>query len=141
MHTDNVQKQIEEGTWEDIAHMAHAFHIEIEGEGNGTKKFRKELCLVKHILHEHLCNPEHVKDFVNISLFIRMAETINKFEKTCDRHSIKKRGFLLFLKAVLNRIKKEKLRAEKPLERKVEFKKMKDAMENSHGNIQLTGTH
>ena len=36
----------------------------------------------------------------------------------------------LFLKAVLSKIKKEKLKAAKPLERKIEWIRLKDAIEN-----------
>lgn len=129
---DNIQKQIDEGSWEEIAHMAHAFHIELENDSNGTKKLKKELCFVRHILHEHLCNPDSIESFVSTALFVKMVGIIDRFEKACDKHNVKKREFLLFLKAVLKKIKKERLRAEKPLERKVEFKKMKDMIENGH---------
>ena len=132
--------RIENESWEDIAHMMHVFHIELEDDHNGTKKLKKELCLVKHILHEHLCDPDRIQ-YVNTSLFITMVKTINKFEKAFDKHNVKKRGFLLFLKAVLNKIKKEKLRVEKPLERKVEFKKMKDLIEKtSSGFLEICPT-
>ncbi len=124
--------QIENESWEDIAHMAHVFHIELEGDHNGTKKLKKELCFVKHILHEHLCDQDKIQDFVNTSLFITMVKTIDKFEKAFDKHDIKRREFLLFLKAILDKLKKEKLMVEKPMERKVEFKRMKGLMENGH---------
>jgi len=132
MQGDSIQKRIEEQSWEDIAHMAHTIHIELESECNGTKKLKKEVCLVKHILHEHLCNADNVSDFLNASLFITMVKTIDKFEKAFDKHDIKRREFLLFLKAVLNKLKKEKLRVEKPMERKFEFKKMKGVVENGN---------
>ncbi|MBS3068702.1 hypothetical protein J4450_08405 [Candidatus Micrarchaeota archaeon] len=123
--------QIENESWEDIAHMAHVFHIELENEHNGTKKLKKELCFVRHILHEHLCNQDQIQNFINTNLFITMVNTVNKFEKAFDKHNIKRREFLLFLRAVLDKLKKEKLKAEKPLERKVEFKRMKNLLEKT----------
>ncbi len=130
-----MQKQIENESWEYIAHLAHSFHIELDSDDNGAKRLKKELCFVKHILHEHLCNPDRIENFLTTSLFVKMVETIDKFEKSFEKKNIKRTEFISFLKAVLNKIKKERLRAEKPLERKVEFKKMKYISENGHGPL------
>ena len=122
--------QIENESWEYIAHLAHTFHIELDSDDNGSRKLKKELCLVKHILHEHLCDPDHLDAFVNTSLFVKLVEAIDKFEKAFDKKNIRRREFLSFLKAVLSKIKKEKLKAAKPLERKIEWIRLKDAIEN-----------
>ena len=127
-----MQKQLESESWEDIPRLAHSFHIELDSDSNSTKKLKKELCLVKHILHEHLCNPDNLDSFLNTSLFIKMVEAVDKFEKAFDKNNLRRREFLLFLNAVLGKIRKEKLKAEKPLQRKLELTRLKDAIENGH---------
>ncbi len=133
MHgSESMQKRIEDESWEYISHLAHSFHIELDSEDVGAKKLKKELCFVKHILHEHLCNPDDIENFLTTSLFVKMVEAIDKFEKTFDKKNIGRREFLFFLKAVLAKIRKEKLKAKKSLERKIELRKLKDAIENGH---------
>jgi hypothetical protein len=48
---------------------------------------------------------------------------------------VKKSEFLLFLKLLFYKFKKQKLMAVKPLEKQGEFKKMKEVVENGYGII------
>jgi hypothetical protein len=57
---------------------------------------------------------------------VRLYKTIDKLERSFKRYELERTEFLVFLHAVLHRIKREKLQVHKPLERKNEFRKLKD---------------
>lgn len=126
----HIRKPIEEDNWDSIAHMAMTFNVEFEQENKETKKLKKEIAIVKHILYEHLKDPEQSGKFINGSFFITLVRCIDKFEHAFEKHKSREKSFVIFLKALLKRIKTEKILVHKPAERAVEFKKMKDVVEN-----------
>ena len=130
---DNFLKSVENEDWDYFANLAMSFVIDFETNCNESKKLKKRLCITKHIIHEHLKDKEYAKSFVNVYLFIALVKLLNNFEMLADKHKIKKTDFVMFLKALLYKIRKEKVFVLKPLERKGEFKKMKDLMDNGLG--------
>ena len=134
----DFKQMIEVESWDSIAHLAMTFTVDFEADNKETKRLKKEIAIVKHILHEHLKNPDYSDKFVNGSFFITLVRCIDKFELAFDKHKSKQRDFLIFLKAILSRIKKEKLIVHKPIERKTEFKKMKDVVENGRDLLETS---
>ena len=135
MHELNQEfiKQIEGEDWAYLAKMAISFKLEFETNCSELKKLKKRLGVVKHIVHEHLKDPEYAQAFANTSMFIGLVKTIDDFEAIAERNKMESIEFVVFLKALIQKIKRQKIYALKPLERKVEFKKMKDLIENGLG--------
>ncbi len=134
-HTQDFEKMVAQESWESLAHLATTFTMEFEKETKETKKLKKEIAFVKHILYEHLKNPDYSERFVNGTFFITLVRCISKLETAVEKHGSRHTDFLVFLKALLNRIKNEKISVQKPIERIAEFQKMKDVVENGHSNI------
>ncbi len=134
-HISEFEKMVAEESWESLARLAMTFTIEFEQESKETKKLKKEMSVVKHVLREHLTNPEYSGRFVNGTFFITLTRYIGKLEIAIDKHGSKQTDLLIFLKALLNRIKTEKISVQKPIERLDEFKKMTDVVENGHSNM------
>ncbi|MBI2079366.1 hypothetical protein HYT84_01265 [Candidatus Micrarchaeota archaeon] len=123
--SEAFKERIEGESWDSIAQMALHFQVDIESDDNKVRRLRKEVGMIKHILHEHLKTPENAEKTLNAAFFVRLVKTITKLEKAAEKHRAERTGFLMFLKAVLHKLKRERLFVFKTLERKDEFKRMK----------------
>jgi hypothetical protein len=123
-----MEHQLDDESWDSIAQMALSFQIELSEEGRHTARLQKELSLVKHILYESMKTPERVEDCLNASFFIRLYKTLDKLEKSFKKHELERTEFLVFLRAVLHKANRQQLRVHKPLERKNEFRRLKDVI-------------
>jgi len=121
-----LKHRFEGESWDAIAQMAMGFQIELSREDPQTAKIRKELAMIKHILHENMKSPDSAQKFANAAFFVRMYKTLQRLEKEFDKHGLERAEFLMFLEAVLHKIRNERLIVQKPLERKNEFKRLKD---------------
>ncbi len=131
---EELKKRVEGESWEYIAQLGSLFVIEFDTDTKVTRKLKKELSVIKHIICGHL-NNGGAERFITPALFVRLVQAILKFEKDFEKHNIRRKEFLVFLRALLHKLKKEKLHASKPLEREMTFKKMKDIMENGNGHL------
>ncbi len=131
---EEFKKTVINESWDSIAQMAASFQIELDSDNKQARKLKKELSVVKHIVSEHL-SKEGAERFITPALLVRLIEAIEHFESAFEKHNIKRKDFLIFLKALLFKIKKEKLYVGKPLERQIAFKKMKYMLENGNGHL------
>ena len=131
--TDEFMEMIEAEPWDSLARIAITFDTEFELTCMETKRLGKEIFLIKHIIHGKLSyeNTDR-KKFINWPFFVSLVKTIGKLEKSYEKNKIKNRNFIIFLKGLLKKIKKESLYVEKPFEKIKELKKMKDKMENGY---------
>lgn len=127
MH-DMVNRTIEHEGWDGVGRMALNFQVELSEDGKRAARLKKEMILVKHILYESMKKPEDAERFVNAGLFVRLHQTIERLEKELDENRMRRTEFLAFLKVLLQRLKHEKLIVYKTLERKNEFKRMKERL-------------
>ncbi|HIH23281.1 TPA: hypothetical protein HA238_06140 [Candidatus Micrarchaeota archaeon] len=134
MHTlsEEFKKSFENESWDSIAHMALTFQIELDEEDKHQKRLKKELGMLKHVLHHHLKDQEAAARNLNITFFVRLHKTIARLEKAFDRHDVKRREFLVFLKAILHKLRNTRFMVFKTLERKNEFGKMKGLMDKKN---------
>jgi hypothetical protein len=121
-----MEHHLENESWDSIAQMAIAFQIELSGESRHAARLRKEMALIKHLLYENIKTPELAERNLDADFYVRLYKTIDKLERSFKRYELERTEFLVFLHAVLHRIKREKLQVHKPLERKNEFRKLKD---------------
>lgn len=106
--------------------MAITFNVEINDNGNDNMRLRKELGMIKHVIHEQLNEYENSASIPS-SFFVGMVKTIRQMEGAFERAHVKDQSFIYFLKALLHKAKKERMVVVKPMERTFEFKKMKTA--------------
>lgn len=123
--SEDFKRRIEEESWDSVAQMALGFQINITNNSKECRRLSKQLGMVKHLIHEHLRKAEDVDKFLNASFFVRLVKTLDSMEKSLKKYNIEKSEFLIFLKAVLHKLKKERLVVSKTLERKNEFRKLK----------------
>jgi hypothetical protein len=106
----------------------------VEGKDAQSRKLRTQLGIIRMLIYEKISS-WNGNDSIDLSFFIASFKTIQKIEKEFDAHGIKKREFLIFLKMLFYKFKKQKLIVKKPLATIVEFKKMKGVVENGYGPL------
>lgn len=124
--SEHVGMQLESENWDTVARMALSFQIEFEKEDKHTAKLKKEMTLLKHILYENMKTPEMAEKYLNAAFFVRMHQTLARLEKSFDRNNLERTEFIVFLHALMHKLRREKLIVYKQLERKNEFTRMKD---------------
>ncbi|MFH2106818.1 MAG: hypothetical protein ABII22_06160 [Candidatus Micrarchaeota archaeon] len=123
---------LERETWESLAHLALVFSVEFEKDDHQTRKIKKEVDILKRVIHGHLSTNSVSSQYLNAVFFVNLNKTIKKLEHAFEKNKVKRSDFLIFLKALTNKIRKEKLYVDKPFERVKEFGKLKFISENGH---------
>lgn len=118
---ERMKTKVEEESWDTIATLALSFEIELEKENKELQKVKKEMQIIKHILYEHLQNPEDAKKFITTNFFVKLVKTLEKLEKVLKKYEIERSEFLVFLRMLVFKMRKERLIVFKKLERKTEF--------------------
>lgn len=124
LHFD-IKNRMNPENWDYLAQMAHSFELELEQGEKETAKLQKELQMIKRIIHAHLSNGTAITKFLSAKFVIKLYRTIEKLDKKITTHTQQHKEFLLFLRALLNKMKQEKLVVYKTLEKAVEFRKHK----------------
>ena len=144
MHTSNLLERIESEPWDSIGRMAMMFEVDFERQTKENRKLKKELQVIRHILREHLENPENNQKFLGGSFFVGIVKTTEKVEKAFENNGAKGKEMLVFLKAVVHKAKKEKMDIKKTMEKKIErqtdFISMKEVVDPDDA-VQKTNKH
>lgn len=109
--------------------MMHNFELELDTRTPKIKKVKKELEMIRRILYDEMTRMEEYQSAPSAALFVRISQTIERADKALENNGVKNKAFLLFLKLILHKLKKQQLMAFKPEERQQEFEKMKDLVE------------
>lgn len=118
---ETIKRKVEEESWDTLARLALSFEIEIENKNQEVQRIKKEMQIIKHILYEHLQHPEDSKKFLTTNFFVRLVKTFNRLEKILMKYEQDRSEFLLFLRALIFKMKKERLVVFKTLERRSVF--------------------
>lgn len=119
------EKYVDDSSWEDIAKMARTYSLEFAKEDAEVKRLKKQVRMTKELLYTYL-KGEDKKVIKKATFFRGLVKSIEHFEKSLGKHSAKKAEFVIFLRALLNKIKKEKLVVFKTMERRKGFEKLKE---------------
>lgn len=130
MQNSSLSQMIENENWDTLACMLNSMQIDLGKEDGKLKKLRKEMEVVKHVLYEQL-RSLNGNNTIDMAFFVGTVKTVSKIEKGLEAHDISNNEFLLFLKLLLGKLKKQRLDVKKPLEMQKEFGKMKGAVENA----------
>ena len=130
MQPSTLHHAIETESWDHIARMLVSFPIDI-GEGSAeTRRLRKQLEAMKHALHWHLmsCNGSGT---IEASFLVGTVKAVSRIERGLDAQGIKNQRFVMFLKLLLHRLRRQKLVVKKPMEMRKAFGAMKKVVENA----------
>lgn len=116
---------LEQESWESLAQMALQFKTEIINN-NGAKKISKKMQYLKHMLHFYLKDAQGIEMFSSSRILVKFSRSVHNIENYLLKNNMPPTQFLIFLKAIAEKAKKEKIRAEKPHERRQEFGKLKE---------------
>lgn len=122
-------KEVRDADWPEIARMAKLFELEFEHEDDKSKEIKKRIRLIRSLLHEQLKSDDAERIVSKATFFTGLVTTIDTLEADLSKVSMKRSDFLIFLKALLKKIRQEKLIVFKPRERRIIFEKMKKAGE------------
>jgi hypothetical protein len=120
-----LKRRIEEEDWDYIAHMAHTFELDIEQGDADARRLQKELQMVRRVVHAHLSNEKSREKFLSTRFLIKMHRTITKLEAKMEQNQRWRGEFLTFLRALMHKMKKERLVVYKTLEKTREFQRHK----------------
>ena len=134
MQPGSLTDDIENESWDSIARMLIRFPINIDKTDRGLHKISRELGVIKHVLHNQLMT-YNGNGSIDISFFVAASKTVARLDKDLESKGIRNNEFMLFLKLLILKIRRQKLIVKKPLEMQNEFKKMKRIVENGNGSI------
>ncbi|MFH1785226.1 MAG: hypothetical protein ABH842_02255 [Candidatus Micrarchaeota archaeon] len=130
----NISDSLAAAEWDALAHALKKMDTGIIGDDATSKKLRAQLGIIRMIMYEEI-REWNGHNTIDITFFVASFKTIKKLEKDFSKKGITKSEFLLFLKLLFYKFKKQKIIAIKPLEKIGEFKKMKGVVENGYGLI------
>ncbi len=120
-----LKKRVEEEDWDYLAHMAHTFELEFETEDKEDSRLMTELQMVRKVVHAYLSTEKGREKFLSTKFLVKMHKTIRKLEKKVAQQKMRRGEFLTFLRALMHKMKQEKLVVYKTLEKTREFQKHK----------------
>lgn len=124
LHSD-LRKRMELEDWGYIAQMAHSFELEIEQGDAQTMKLQKELQMIKRVVHAHLSDEASREKFLSPKFLVKLYRTIEKLDGKIIYQRRWRGEFLTFLRALLHKMKQERLVVYKTLEKANEFHRHK----------------
>ena len=116
--------------WEQIADMLSRMRIDVPGDDILAKKIRVETAMLKMLVH-HQISSLNGNNTIDLSLFMGCHRIINRLEK----HKKGDKRFLIFLKLLMYKLRKQKLRVVKRRERLDNFGRLKAVVENGNSPI------
>jgi len=130
MQPSSLPHAVETESWEHVAQMLMSFPVEIEGDGREVRRLRKELCIIKHALYGEFM-AYNGNQTIDASFFVGAFKAVSRIEGGLEAQGIKNQGFVMFLKLLFQRLRKQKLVVKKPMQIQNEFGRMKRVVENA----------
>ena len=130
----SISDSLASADWDLVAHALATLSNGVEPKNAATRRLRAQLGVIRIIMYEKI-REWNGSNSIDLSFFIATFKTIQRMEKEFDAVGIKKRDFIIFLKLLLYRFEKQKLKVKKPLVTISEFGKMKGVVENEHGPL------
>ena len=121
---------IDNESWDSLAAKLISIPISIGSEDKELLRLRKEMEVIKHVMHEQLIS-FNGNNTIDTAVLVGAHKSIDRIEKNLDKRGIKNNEFMIFLRMLLEKMKKQRLVVKKPLEMQKEFGKMKGVVEDA----------
>ena len=123
IHKDLLEK-VGDKSWEEIALIARDLEIKIEHEDEDAKQLEKKMRVIKQVLYETMNDAERMKH-LSPKFYVRLNKILDEMEGKLKKYHADRHEFILFIRILLTKLKKEKLIVTHKLDRKMEFGKHK----------------
>jgi hypothetical protein len=130
----SISDKLADLDWDALAQLLKTVNCGVEGNDAGAKRLRARLGMTRMLMYEEI-RGWNGHNTIELSYFIASFKAIRTLEKEFDARGIKKREFLVFLKMLFYKFRKQRILVKKPLAALAEFKKMKGVVENGHGPL------
>ena len=130
----NISDSLANADWEDLAYALKTISHGIEGDDAAAKRLRAQIGMIRMLMYEEI-RGWNGNNSIELSFFIASFKTIQTLQKEFDARGVRKREFLIFLKLLFYKFKKQRILVKKPLATLAEFKKMKGVVENGRGPL------
>jgi len=130
----SISDSLADAEWETLAYMLKRMDCGIAGEDPASRKLRARLGMVRMLMSEEITR-WNGDGYIELSFLIASFKAIRHIETDFTARGVKKSEFLAFLRLLLYKFNKQKIRVRKPLATQAEFGRMKGVVENEHGII------
>ena len=120
-NAETMEKGMQEKSWAEIATLARSLQIKLEEEDNETKNLEARLRVIKQSLIEQMEHPG--MDARASELYFSLSALMDSMEEELMKHEIERHEFVEFLRALLARLKTDKIKSGAP--RKAAFTRHK----------------
>lgn len=130
----SISDSLADADWDALAHALKTISSGVEGNDAASRRLRAQLGMVRMLMYEEISG-WNGNNTIELSFFIASFKTIQSLEREFEARGVKKQEFLIFLKLLFYKFKKQKIKVKKPLATLAEFKKMKGVVENGRGPL------
>lgn len=120
-NAETLGKEMQEKSWAEIAALARSLQIKLEEEDDEAKNLEARLRVIKQSLIEHMEHPG--MDARASDLYFSLSALMDSMEEELMKHDIDRHEFVEFLRALLVKLKTEKIKSGTP--RKAAFSRHK----------------
>jgi len=131
---NSISDSMANAEWDSLAYALTTLDHGIEGDDAASKRLRAQLGMVRVLLSEEI-RGWNGSGTIDLSFFIASVKTVHRVEKEYNARKVKNREFLTFLKLLLYKFGKQKIKAKKPLAIQAEFGRMKGVVESRHAAL------
>ena len=129
IHKD-LLKKVGDKSWEEIALIARDLEVRIEHEDEEARQLEKKMQVIKQVLYETMHDSERMKH-LSSKFYVRLNKLLEEMDSKLTKYRADRQEFVVFLRILLTKLKKEKLVVTHKLDRRVEFGKHKGEAEPS----------
>ena len=130
----SISDSLANADWDSLAYALTTLNHGIEGDDAASKKLRAQLGMVRMLMSDEI-RGWNGSGTIDLSFFIASVKTVHMMEREYNARKVKNREFLTFLKLLLYKFGKQRIKATKPLAIRAEFRKMKGVVENGHAPL------
>ena len=129
IHKDLLEK-VGDKSWEEIALIARDLEIKIEHEDEEARQLEKKMQVIKQVLYETMQDPQRMKH-LSSKFYVRLNKLMEEMDSKLKKYRADRQEFVVFIRILLTKLKKEKLVVTHKLDRRVEFGKHKGDAEST----------
>jgi hypothetical protein len=126
----SLSQIIESEDWDALALALISMPIDIRRDNPKLRRIAKELGLAKHILYNQI-RQMNGNNSIETSLYVGTVKSIARLEKRLADQGAGNSQFVMFLKLLLDKFKKQRLLIKKPMEIREKFGRMKEVVEDA----------
>ena len=130
----SISDSLAEAEWETLAYTLQKIDNGIVGNDAASKKLRAKIGFVRMLMYEEIRH-WNGNGYIDLSFLIASLKSVRMLEREFEAKKLKNTEMLIFLKLLIYKFEKQKIRVKKPLATQAEFGRLKGVVENGHGII------